>query len=378
MYHRWRKIQPKTIAMIQHACSRHSSARHAVAEICEQLEPERLAGLVFFCSSHYDLDLLATEIARHFSCPVIGCTTAGEIHAQQGYVQHSLVAMGFTTPAFRLTPVFLSSLDHFWDEPAFKGLTHTAEAEATSLALLLIDGLTMHEEYVTAMVQAQLPHIPVLGGSAGDDLHFEHTWVYHQGRFFTQAAVIGLLHTTLPFQPLRIQSTRPTPTRLVITAAHPETRRVYEINGHPAATEYARLVGYTVDDLGPRVFSEYPLLLKVGESYSIRSIQRVNTDASLTLYSAIDTGLVLTLGHGGDLLEDTEQALANVAQQLPQLQSILVFDCILRRMLVETSVQEDRWRALFQRYHCLGFNTYGEQYQGMHVNQTLVGVAFGV
>jgi len=25
----------------------------------------------------------------------------------------------------------------------------------------------------------------------------------------------------------------------------------------------------------------------------------------------------------------------------------------------------------------LGFNTYGEQYQGLHMNQTLAGIAFG-
>ena len=30
-----------------------------------------------------------------------------------------------------------------------------------------------------------------------------------------------------------------------------------------------------------------------------------------------------------------------------------------------------------RRYHTLAFNTYGEQFQGIHVNQTLTGVAFG-
>ena len=31
---------------------------------------------------------------------------------------------------------------------------------------------------------------------------------------------------------------------------------------------------------------------------------------------------------------------------------------------------------LFTRFRVAGFNTYGEQHSGMHVNQTFVGLAF--
>ena len=36
---------------------------------------------------------------------------------------------------------------------------------------------------------------------------------------------------------------------------------------------------------------------------------------------------------------------------------------------------ETRMAELFARYRVAGFNTYGEQHSGMHVNQTFVGLA---
>ena len=33
---------------------------------------------------------------------------------------------------------------------------------------------------------------------------------------------------------------------------------------------------------------------------------------------------------------------------------------------------------LYRENRVIGFNTYGEQYRSMHLNQTLTGIAFGV
>ena len=52
-------------------------------------------------------------------------------------------------------------------------------------------------------------------------------------------------------------------------------------------------------------------------------------------------------------------------------------DCILRRLEIE---QKDLGAAvdeLVKRHSVVGFSTYGEQFHGMHVNQTFTGVAIG-
>ena len=55
---------------------------------------------------------------------------------------------------------------------------------------------------------------------------------------------------------------------------------------------------------------------------------------------------------------------------------VLGFDCILRRLALERAGLMDRMSEIFTRYRVAGFNTYGEQHSGMHVNQTFVGMAF--
>ena len=80
----------------------------------------------------------------------------------------------------------------------------------------------------------------MLGGSAGDGLQFARTHVYFDGRFHTDAAVVVLVSTPLPFTIFRIQHFVPTNERLVVTEADAARRVVRELNGLPAAEEYAR------------------------------------------------------------------------------------------------------------------------------------------
>jgi hypothetical protein len=59
----------------------------------------------------------------------------------------------------------------------------------------------------------------------------------------------------------------------------------------------------------------------------------------------------------------------------PQL--VLGCDCILRKLEISQSSLTDRVGEMFMRNNAIGFNTYGEQFQGVHINQTLVGIAIG-
>ncbi len=60
-------------------------APKAVAELAEQLGTTEFDLLVFFCSVHYNLDLLADELHNSFTCRVIGCNTACEISSENGF-----------------------------------------------------------------------------------------------------------------------------------------------------------------------------------------------------------------------------------------------------------------------------------------------------
>ena len=50
-------------------------------------------------------------------------------------------------------------------------------------------------------------------------------------------------------------------------------------------------------------------------------------------------------------------------------------DCFLRRLELEDSGDLEQIGRYLQGQRVMGFNTYGEQFNGMHINQTFTGVA---
>jgi hypothetical protein len=118
-------------------------------------------------------------------------------------------------------------------------------------------------------------------------------------------------------------------------------------------------------------------VVRVGGEYHVRSIQKVEPDGSLRFYCGIDEGLVLTMAEGGDMAAKLEEALAALEQDLGQVDTILGFDCILRRLEAEQSQKARDVSDILKRHKVVGFSTYGEQFRSMHVNQTFTGVAIG-
>lgn len=374
----------EAVRQIRPGHSNAVEARAAVEEFRAQVVQPEMALVVFFCSSAYDLEQLAAEMNRAFAgVLVVGCTTAGEI-GPGGYLNGSLSGMSFSSAAFKAVAGRLDQLQSFeiatgreFSERLLRQLETGGGESGSSFALLLIDGLSMREEPVTVALQDGLGGIHLIGGSAGDDLKFEQTWVFHDGAFHTDSAVLILLNTQLPFRVLRTQHFVADGERLVVTEVDAARRVVREINGFPAVEEYARLVGVSPERLSPEHFASWPVVVMIDGTDYVRSIQHANPDGSLTFYCAIDEGVVLRVAHGEELLGKLEQTFAALHEQLGELQGMLVCDCILRNLEISRSGLKGAVGDLFRRYNAVGFSTYGEQFDGVHVNQTLTGVAIG-
>lgn len=358
----------------------------AVREFCDQIWQPGLCLVTFFCSSTYDLDTLAKEMEAAFpGVQVVGCTTAGEI-GPAGYRQGSLAGAGFPGSHYGAETGLLESVQDldFGQTQEFVQ-TRLRQLEAAcppgfsghTFGLLMIDGLSTREEAVTHALQSALRDIPLVGGSAGDDLKFAGTWVYHGGRFHRDAAVLSLVRTAYPFRAFKTQHFIYQEERLVVTSADTNHRIVHELNGLPAAQEYARLIGASVEELTPQRFAASPVVVLIDGTDYVRSIQKANPDGSLTFYCAIDVGLILRVARGVDLLDDLEKTLRGLRKELGQFQAMLTFDCILRNLELEQKGLKSSVGDLLRRHHAVGFSTYGEQFGGVHNNQTLSGIAIG-
>jgi hypothetical protein len=367
--------------------STNTDARTAVREFRDGVWQPDLASVLFFCSSTYPLDDIADEMTRQFpGVPVFGCTTAGEI-GPQGYLSHSL--SGFSLPGDdfavvgRLAPN-LKRFEHLsaraFVQRQFVEMDMRIASRPTlsnRFALALIDGLSIREELVARAFQSALDDVCLIGGSAGDDLAFTRTHVYADGQFHHDAAAMILIATSRPFHALKVQNFVPLAERLVVTSAEPERRLVYEINGLPAVEEYARVIDAAPEDLGPDLFAEAPIVVLLAGTYYVRAIQSANPDGSLTFYCAIDEGMVFRVAEMTDTVANLSAALQDLHDVIGPPELLIGFDCVLRKLNISNKSLTSTIESLLNDNNIIGFSCYGEQYNGIHVNYTLTGIAIG-
>ncbi len=367
------------------AQSRAVEAAAAARELADQL-PAGLSMVLVFVSPSYDPHQFGSELTRVFpSTPVFGCTTAGEL-APDGWGDNSVVALGFSARDFTVVARPFLDLANFRIEHGRRignelrqelARSGPEDSDQKSFGLLLIDGLCQREEAVMSAIYASLDNIPVVGGSAGDGLRFEKTWVFYEGQAHTDAAILILLKTSLPFRLFKCDNFEPSAIKMVVTEADIERRVVKEINAEPAAEEYSRAVGIMDAKLDMFSFASHPVLVRAGGAYYARSIQQVNPDGSLNFFCAIDEGMVLTVAQARNPLGVTKELFAETRAEIGDVELYLGFECVFRRLDAEQHQFARDISQLYRENRVVGFHTYGEQYRSMHVNQTLTGVAIG-
>ena len=367
------------------ASTRAPAVHDAVCELRAALDGE-FQHIVAFFSADYEVAELAAGLREAFKGVTIsGCSTAGGI-SPEGLMENGVLLIAFPRKGFRIHTGVIEDVDAIGVERASEivrdlkvrlGLHDREKLAERVFGMLLVDGLSKAEEPLVAAVPWACGDMQLIGGSAGDGLAFRETLLIHEGRVLTRAAILILVESDYPFRIFKTSNFEPTPIKLVVTAADVEGRTVHELNAEPAAREYASAIGLLPDEIGPFSFASYPLVVKVGGDYYCRSIRNMNPDGSLSFFCAIDEGLVLTVARPNDMLLATERTLEEIDHSLGGIDIVLGFDCVLRRLDAENRQIRRQMEDLYKRYRVVGFHTYGEQLNSMHLNQTLTGVAFG-
>lgn len=368
-----RRPPPAPIAVSEPADGPDTAQRIAAA-----MAPLKPALVLLFGMPAEGLPALGTALreAMGEGCRVVGCSSVGEI-GPQGYCARTVTALGFPSASFRvgvcllrdqaLVPVseWMATLRSFHAD-------FRPDLRRSSFGVLLADALARQEDVLTATLDAAIPGLPIVGGSSAEGMRFEPTCQMVDGVAHPGAALFLLIETDLVATEVSFQHFSPTDRRAVVTAADRHSRVIQQLNDEPAAQEYARLAGIPVEALTPTEFARHPLLLKTGRRHHVRAIRAVTPEGGLQLLSGIEAGHILTIGQAMDMTRGFAETLDALPR--PPLM-VLGFDCVLRRLALERAGMDKEMSELFARYRVAGFNTYGEQYSGMHVNQTFVGMA---
>ncbi|MGD9783087.1 MAG: FIST N-terminal domain-containing protein [Hyphomicrobiaceae bacterium] len=369
---------------IRSATSTKPGTAAAIADIVGELGKGPFQHIIVFFSPAHHVKLIAELFRTSYpGVAISGCSTSGEF-TPQGMTRGGIVAVAFPSEGFRVVAEAIYGVDQSGVEEASE-LARRIKARFGSgremrdrvFALMLVDGLSNAEEMLIAAVHWAMDDVQLIGGSAGDDLAFRETSLIHNGRVLQHAALLIMVESDVPFRVFKSQNFEPTGAKLVVTAADTERRIVHELNAEPAAQEYASAIGLLPEDLGPFSFASYPLVVRVGGDYYCRSIRNMNQDGSLSFFCAIDEGLVFTVANPQDMVQATLRTLEGVEQSLGGIDMVLGFDCILRRLDAENRQIRHQLSDIYRRFRMVGFHTYGEQFNAMHLNQTLTGIAFG-
>lgn len=365
---------------VSQARTEAEAARELAAQICQ---PDTATVLVF-ANPRYHADILARELDRAFpAARVFGCTTAGEI-GPGGFHQGAVVGLALGRDEARVGAGLACAITR---SPLSSGRRATLTAiedlgadrerlrPKRHVAITLIDGRSGQEEGFIAGAAATVPTIRFVGGSASDDLgEVPRSRVFCGGRAYDDCGLVLVLEPAVRFAVVVSEHMVATEERVVVTAADPSARLVHELNGKPARQVYARLVGHE-GQVDRTLAAPFPFGYYVGGRPYARSIMGVVGD-SLRFACVVDNGAVLRLMRAGDMLASTRNTLDAAAADVGgRLGAVLGFNCAGRYIECESKGTTAQMSALLDSYPIVGFNTFGEQVNALHVNHTLTGLA---
>jgi len=297
--------------------------------------------LIHFSRSAYKPEVLVTMMRDCApDLQYASCSTAGEI-TPLGLVEGEMVILLFPKMHFKIEARAIAKRDDANMETVITQIASFKESfllsnrdhrENKPFAICLMDGMTHMEEAITAALYWGLDDIPLLGGSAGDDMNFSDTSLILNGKIIDSHTIVIMINSNLPTQIFKTDNFIPTAEKLVVTRSDPEQRIVFELNGAPAARTYADVIGTDPNSLTPQSFASHPLVMRVGGEFYCRSIQKVNDDNSLSFFCAIDDGIVLTVAEPKGMVRTTQASMEKIKSTLGSIDFILGFDCVLRRI----------------------------------------------
>lgn len=337
-----------------------------------------------FASCRLDAPALVAGLCE-LPAPVVGCTALGVIGpGKPAGGEPAVAALGLYGNWLRVgigvapelsKAALTRGRDAVHQAARALGLTAETLDPGRHVAVTLVDGRHHHEEAFCISSAAAAPQIRFVGGGASarfDDA--PSTCVWAQGNVHTDAAVVVVLDSDLPFQPVTSSHLEPTELKTVVTAA--SGRVIDELDGRPAAPRLRhllKLIGDTVDEHRPQhTFARYI----DGVPY-VRSLHRID-GSRLIVASAVETGQILHVMRPGDLIRIMTRDLATAAERVGgAMSAFLAFSCIGRHWEASQRGLRGEMAATFAAYPTVGFQSLSEQSGMLLVNHTLTGLAIG-
>lgn len=337
--------------------------------------------VLVFCSSAYEYEDEITGVRGVTGeAPLIGASTAGEFtETEAGEGGIAVVAIASDDIAF-YTGIGhgLSDDIHQAVEDAAADIPAEQADYPHRVGINLHDGLTGRGEEIAMLAFQQFP-IPFSGGSAGDDVALEETFVFHNDEVVSDSIVLAVLASDKPFALGVEHGHKPVSEPLTVTAA--EGSVVTELNDRPAFEAFADAIGDVAQEehgIDPHqvtaggedfveLLTEFQFGIKSGDDdYKVRwAGPTPNTDGPMAFATTIPEGTDLTVMHSSrdDQIAAAGRSAVSARDAMNEntMAGALVFDCACQGAILGDQFPESVEEMVAElNIPLAGFQTYGE------------------
>jgi len=219
------------------------------------------------------------------------------------------------------------------------------------------------EQLVRGIQDVAGDDVTMFGGLAGDDAHFNETYVFSESALDPQGAIIMVLDLSVyEINGISTSGWVSIGADKIITRA--EGNIVYTIDNQPALDVYKMYLNVRDEDL-PEIGVEYPLLIrKQDESFVLRAVLNVDREKKALIFAGtVPNGAVVTFSSspGFEIIESTRKEVNEFYKYNPNTDLLILFSCMARHNALGPTISEEidevweKWSKPL-----IGFFTYGE------------------
>ena len=250
-----------------------------------------------------------------------------------------------------------------------------------AFAMVYIDGVSGCETFVQqALFQCGKFPIPFIGGSAGGNMDFAHTYIYDNSQCLENHAVVTLvrLQKTYRYGILKSQAVERTGDVFTVSAANTALRYIETVEGPngeqiPFIQALKNHFGVSTTQQLQDKLQGYTFATDINGENFIRTIAGID-DANdrISFFCDVVTGEKLYLLRRESLNDTLSRDIRAFSTGKPQPIGGILNDCILRRLGYPDEIKHiDQ----FANLPVAGFSSFGE-IAGLHVNETLTAIFF--
>lgn len=252
---------------------------------------------------------------------------------------------------------------------------------ANSFVLAYADGLSNCETFlIQAMYNTNMFPCPIIGGSAGGHLDFQHTYIYDNNTVLENHAVLCCINLNPHYRYgiFKSQGMIKTENSYVVAVSNAALRYVESVidsqgevvNFLDLLKEYFKV--NAIDKLKQKLL-EYSFAIEINGEIFVRAVSNIDeVNKRIYFFCDIGAGEKIYLVRRASLLETLTKDWNSFKQNKPKPIGAIFNDCVTRRLVNSTEIEHI---SFFKDIPVAGFSSFGEIF-GVHINETLTAIFF--